>query len=113
MEAQLAKLNHRKSMFEAEQAITVNLTNNRTGYIAATINYEGGQCPSDTRACQNVVMVAVLLDTFPTPFVDGVDMVYRQLKDILDIIATQQAERSPQHQAAVSISSLSHSKARW
>jgi hypothetical protein len=38
--------------------------------------------------------VVTLLDTLPTPSVDGVDMVYHQLEDILDIAAVQQAESS-------------------
>jgi hypothetical protein len=38
---------------------------------------------------QNMVKVAALLDTLPTPSTDGVDKVYQQLKDILSTAATQ------------------------
>jgi hypothetical protein len=38
-----------------------------------------------------------LLDTLPTPSTNGVDKVYRQLKDILNIVTAQQAESSLQH----------------
>jgi hypothetical protein len=58
-----------------------------------------------------VVITATLLDTLPTPFADGVDKVYRQLKDILSIITAQQAESSLQRRVEVSISSPDHSKA--
>jgi hypothetical protein len=40
---------------------------------------------------------ATLLDNLPTPSTDGVDRVYRQLKDILGITAAQQMESSLQH----------------
>jgi hypothetical protein len=35
------------------------------------------------------------MDTLPAPSANGVDKVYRQLKDILSITAAQQAESSP------------------
>jgi hypothetical protein len=56
-------------------------------------------------------MVTVLLDTLPAPSTDRLDKVYRQVKDILSIIATLQAESSRQHRADVSISSLGCSMA--
>jgi hypothetical protein len=36
-----------------------------------------------------LVEVVALLDTSPAPFADGVEKVYRQLKDILGIAAEQ------------------------
>jgi hypothetical protein len=39
-------------------------------------------------------MTDVLLDTLPAPSTDRVDKVFCQLKDILDIAATQQVESS-------------------
>jgi hypothetical protein len=44
-----------------------------------------------------MVAVAALLDTWPTPSADGVDKVYHQLKDILGVTITQQAESLLQH----------------
>jgi hypothetical protein len=50
------------------------------------MNYEGGGGrPAFAEARQNVVTAVVLLDTLPTPSTDGVDVVYRQPKDILSI----------------------------
>jgi hypothetical protein len=47
--------------------------------VALTISREGGQHPSFTRASQNVAAVMTLLDTLPTPSVDGVDRLYLEL----------------------------------
>jgi hypothetical protein len=41
-----------------------------------------------------VAAAALLLDTLPTPSTDGVDKVYHQLKDILDVAIEQQMESS-------------------
>jgi hypothetical protein len=51
------------------------------------------------------------MDTLPVPSVDGVDKVYCQLKDILRVATTQQAESSLQRRAEVSVLSLGRSKA--
>jgi hypothetical protein len=56
--------------------------------VAAAINCEGRQRPAFARASQNMVMVAMLLDPLPTPSTKGVDKLYHQLKDILDITTT-------------------------
>jgi hypothetical protein len=89
IEAHLTELHHHKSALEAERAITVYLTG-----VTGAINCEGTQRPAFTRANQNVDAVAGLLDTLPTPSTDGVDRVYHQLKDILDITEAQQEESS-------------------
>jgi hypothetical protein len=39
-----------------------------------------------------VAVTVVLLDTLLTPSADGVDKVYHQLEDTLDVATTQQAE---------------------
>jgi hypothetical protein len=62
----------------------------------ATINREGLPHPTFARASQNVAAVVALLDTLPTSSTDGVDKVYRRLKDILDVATTQHAESSLQ-----------------
>jgi hypothetical protein len=55
------------------------------------------QLPAFTRASQNVVVVAALLDTLPTPSTDGVGEVYQRLMNILGSAAMQQAESSLKH----------------
>jgi hypothetical protein len=45
----------------------------------------------------------VLLDTLVAPSVDGVDRVYRQLREILTITAVRQVETFIQRRAGVSI----------
>jgi hypothetical protein len=89
IEAQLAELRYRRSMLETERAITVDLTNVRARArdIATSINPEGTQHHAFTKASHNVVAAVVFLYTLLTPSVDGVDKVYRQLKDILGIVA--------------------------
>jgi hypothetical protein len=57
-----------------------------------------------------MVAVAALLDTLSVPSANGMDKVYCQLKDILGVAATHQAERSLQRRVEVSISSPYHSK---
>jgi hypothetical protein len=52
-----------------------------------------------------------LLDTLLAPSTNGADKVYRQLKDILNIAAMQQAESSPQWWAEFSISNPGRSNA--
>jgi hypothetical protein len=66
-------------MLEAEWTLTVNLTTTQARDVAAAINHEGTHCPAFARACQKVAVAAMLLDTLPAPFVDGVDKVYCQL----------------------------------
>jgi hypothetical protein len=41
------------------------------------------------KASQNVIVAAMLLDTLPTPSINGVNKVYHQLKDILGVTAAQ------------------------
>jgi hypothetical protein len=45
-------------------------------------------CPAFTRASQIMVTAASLLNALLVPSTDGVDRVYRQLKDILSIAFT-------------------------
>jgi hypothetical protein len=91
----------------------VDLTNARewTRDVAIGINREGTQDLAFARASQNVVAMAMLLDTLPAPSADGVDMVYLHLMDILGITADQQEESSLQRRAKALISSPSRSKA--
>jgi hypothetical protein len=109
IEAQLAELHDRMSVVEMEWAMMVVLTNGwaQARDVTATINHEGTQRPTFARASQNVAMIDVLLDTLPAPTTDGVDKVYHQLKDIIDITTMQQAESSIRHRIEVLISSLS------
>jgi uncharacterized membrane protein len=79
--------------------------------IIAIINGERPPCPTFTRASQNVVVVAALLDTLLMPSADGVDKVCHQLNDILGVAAKQQAKSSLQRWVEVSISSPDCSKA--
>jgi hypothetical protein len=96
IEAKLAELHHCKSALETDRAMMVYLTNAWAWArgVTAAINHEGAQCPAFTTASQNMAMTDVLLDTLPAPSTDRVDKVFCQLKDILDIAATQQVESS-------------------
>jgi hypothetical protein len=76
-------------------------------------NHKEAPQPTFARASQIVVIVAELLDNLPAPSTDGVNKVYQQLKDILGAAAVQQAERSLQHHAEASVSTLGYSKAGW
>jgi hypothetical protein len=58
-----------------------------------------------------MVDATAFLDTLPAPSTDGADKVYRQLKDILGVIAVKQAKSSLQRRAKILISSLGRSKA--
>jgi hypothetical protein len=78
--------------------------------VIATINYDGVPRLAFTWANQNVAATIALLDTLPAPYVDEVDKVYRQLKEIIGIATAQQVERSLQHQAEISVSSPGRSK---
>jgi hypothetical protein len=104
-------------VFEMERDVIVNLTKARARsrararVVAAAINHEGPLCPAFAWASQNMVAVATLLDTWPTPSTDGVDKVYCQLKDILGVTVAQQVESLLQRRAEVSLSSLGRSKA--
>jgi hypothetical protein len=79
--------------------------------VTTAINHEGAPCPTFARASQNRATAATLLDTLPAPSTDGADKFYYQLKDILCVTATQQAESSLQLWAKISISSLVRYKA--
>jgi hypothetical protein len=83
-------------MLKTERAIIVDPTNTwaRAKDVATAINRDGAQHPTLARASEDVTVVAMLLDTLEAPSFNGVDKVYRQLKDILDITAAQQAESS-------------------
>jgi hypothetical protein len=113
IEAQLAELHHCKSALKTERCVTVDLTNARAQArdITAAINHEGPLQPTFIRASQIMATVAALLGTLPTSSTSGVDWVYHQLKDILGITATQQAESPLQHRTEVSILSPGCSKA--
>jgi hypothetical protein len=56
---------------------------------AGTIDHAEQQLPTFTRASQNVAAAAALLDTLPTPSIDGVGKVYQQLKNILGTTTAQ------------------------
>jgi hypothetical protein len=94
IEAQLAELRHCKSTLDTKWVIIVNLTNAQPSDrdLTTAINREGAQCPAFARASQNMVVMAALLDTLPTPTTDGVNKVYHQLKEILGIADTHQVE---------------------
>jgi hypothetical protein len=85
LDAQLTELHHRKATLEMERATSIDFTKARAQARAVTtaVDHEGPQ------ASQNVVAAATLLDTLPMPSIDGVDKVYHQLKDILDVATTQ------------------------
>jgi hypothetical protein len=53
--------------------------------------------PTFTKASQNMVVLAVLLDALPTPSTNRVGEIYQRLKSIMGITATQQIESSLQH----------------
>jgi hypothetical protein len=48
-----------------------------------------GQCSTIAMASQNIATTVVLLDTLPTPSVDGVHKVYQQLRNILGTTTAQ------------------------
>jgi hypothetical protein len=50
--------------------------------------------PTFARASQNVAAAATLLDTFLTPSTNGVNKVYRQVRDILGVAIERQPESS-------------------
>jgi hypothetical protein len=70
-----------------------------------------GQCPTVARASQNVATTATILDTLSAPSTDGVDKVYQQLKDILNIAPMQQVKSPLQLWAKVSALTLDRSRA--
>jgi hypothetical protein len=78
---------------------------------AAKTNQEGWWLPTFSRASQNVVVAATLLDTLPESSTSGVGEVYQRLKNILNTAIAWQAESSLQHRVEASISSLDCSKA--
>jgi hypothetical protein len=75
------------------------------------MNSKGRPRPTFARVSQNMAVAAALLDTLPTPSAEGVDRVYRTLKDILGITTAKQAESSLWHWAGVSVLIPSRSKA--
>jgi hypothetical protein len=72
--------------------------------VSPIISCEGDQCLAFARASQEV-------DTLPPPYIDGVDMLYRQLEEILAIATTQPAECARRRRAGDSTSSLVRSRA--
>jgi hypothetical protein len=61
------------------------------------------QPPTFTRARQNMVVVAALLDALSAPSTNEVGEVYERLKSILGTATVQQVESSLLHQADASI----------
>jgi hypothetical protein len=100
-------------VLERERAATIDITKGRAcaRAVDAAINREGVPRPTFAKASWNVATMATLLDTLPAPSADGVDKVYRQLKEILGVTVVHQAESSLQRWAGVSILSLGCSKA--
>jgi hypothetical protein len=78
-------------MLEMERAATINFTKARAQAraIAATINREGPPHLTFTTASQNMAIAAAILDTLLVPSTDGVDKVYRHLKNILSVDVVQ------------------------
>jgi hypothetical protein len=66
--------------------------------------------PAFARASQKVVTAITLLDALLTPSTDGMDMLYRQLKEIIGITATEQTKSTLQHRVEISISISDRSK---
>jgi hypothetical protein len=56
---------------------------------AAKTNQEGWWLPTFSRASQNVVVAATLLDTLPESSTSGVGEVYQRLKNILSHIKAE------------------------
>jgi hypothetical protein len=71
-----------------ERAASINFMKARAWAkaITATLNHEVPPHLTFARASQNVPTVVVLLDTLTVPSADGVDKVYRHLKDILGVV---------------------------
>jgi poly(3-hydroxybutyrate) depolymerase len=113
LDAQMTELHQCKATQGTERAVTVNYTKARARARAnvVTINREGMPHATFLRASQNVGAAVALLDTLPTPSIDRASKVNQQLKDILRIVAEQQAESSLQRWAEASVSSPSRSKA--
>jgi hypothetical protein len=112
---QSPELHHREPMLRTERVVTVDLTTSqaRPKGIAPAISRDGGPCPAFTSASQNVTTVAVLLDTLAAPSADGVDRVYRQLREILTIADARQVKTSIQRRAGVSIPSPVRFRVSW
>jgi hypothetical protein len=91
---QLTELHQCKAELEMEQATIIDLmkASARARAIAVAINREVLPRPTFARASHNMAAAAALLDTLPMPSTDGVDRVYHQLRDILDIATEQYAE---------------------
>jgi hypothetical protein len=67
-----------KHVLKAERILIVELATAwaQTKEVVLAISREGGQCPTFTRASQNVVVTATLLDMLPAHFADAVDKLY-------------------------------------
>jgi hypothetical protein len=91
LDAQLTKLHYHKVVLKTERATTINFTKARAQAraIAATINREGPPHLTFTTASQNMAIAAAILDTLLVPSTDGVDKVYRHLKNILSVDVVQ------------------------
>jgi hypothetical protein len=74
-----------------ERVATIEFTKlqARARAITAAIKHEGMSRPTFARSSQNMAEAAVLLDTLPAPPTDGVNKMYRQLRDNLSIAAEQ------------------------
>jgi hypothetical protein len=83
VEARLVCLHRHESVLEAGQT--------------AAMEQVEQQLPAFTRASQNVVVVAALLDALPAPSTDGVGEMYQRPRNILGTTATQQLESTLQH----------------
>jgi hypothetical protein len=63
--------------------------------VAPAISHKGrGAALAFARASQNLATMAMLLDTLPTPSVDGVDRLYHHMGEILTIAIAHEAECS-------------------
>jgi hypothetical protein len=72
----------------------IDLTKTQARARTVTSNREETPSPTFAKASQNVVIVVALIDTLPAPSTDMADEAYGQLKDILSVATTQQAENS-------------------
>jgi hypothetical protein len=76
--------------------VNLTTTSAQARDVTTAINREGMQHPAFARASQNMAAAVAFMHTLPAPSTDRVDMVFRQLKDILGIATAQQAESSLQ-----------------
>jgi hypothetical protein len=97
VEARLADLHQRESMLEASRTVAVRHAERQL---------------LSGRTSQNVAIVAMLLNTLPTPSTDGVGEVYRWLKNILSTTVVPQVESSLQHRVETTVLTLVHPEDR-